>query len=140
MHAKTFASIHEWFPLHTHSTGKGNKTIGKIHDEEKRGLNWHQQVMEVAGSSSSGTWSGRHQQDQIVRTKTVTLCISIGENSCLEQLIVRVVDSRDGDCWEESKLFIFHKEVIDVYVEDHPSKDLISSSQVLVTSSGSKSV
>jgi hypothetical protein len=121
MHAKTFASIHAWFPLHTHSTGKGNKTIGKIHDEEKRGLNWH-------------------QQDQIVRTKTVTLCISIGENSCLEQLIVRVVDSRDGDCWEESKLFIFHKEVIDVYVEDHPSKDLISSSQVLVTSSGSKSV
>jgi hypothetical protein len=56
MHAKTFASIHAWFPLHTHSTGKGNKTTGKIHDEEKRGLNWHQQVTEVAGSSRLKWW------------------------------------------------------------------------------------
>lgn len=62
-----------------------------------------------------------HREHQVVWTKAVPLGISIGEDPCLEQLIIRVVDSRDGDCWAESKLFIFREEIVDVLVEDHPS-------------------
>lgn len=65
-----------------------------------------------------------HRKHQVVWTKAVPLGVSIGENSRLEQLIIRIVDSRDDDCWAESNLFVFCKEVVNVLVQDHPSNRL----------------
>jgi len=71
-----------------------------------------------------GTFWCIHRKHQIVWTKAVPLGISIGEDSRLEQLIIRIVDSRDNNRWAESNLFILRKEVINVLVQDHPSNRL----------------
>uniref|UniRef100_A0A0A9CT79 Cat1 n=1 Tax=Arundo donax TaxID=35708 RepID=A0A0A9CT79_ARUDO len=81
----------------------------------------HEAIMVVVVVS---TFRCIHRKHQIVGAETVPLGISIGENSRLEQLIIRIVDSRDNNCWAESNLFILCKEVINVLVQHHPPNRL----------------
>eukprot|EP01018_Ginkgo_biloba_P016542 Gb_37134 [translate_table: standard] len=52
------------------------------------------------------------------------LCISIRKYSCLEEFIIRIVDTRNNNSWAKCKLLIFCKEVVDVLVQNHATNGL----------------
>ena len=81
----------------------------------------HEPLMVIVVMSTFGciNW-----QLKVVRTKTVSLSVSIREDTRLKQLVVRVMYPRNNDSRAKGKLLILRKEVINVLVQHHTTNGL----------------
>uniref|UniRef100_A0A7C9DPC5 Uncharacterized protein n=1 Tax=Opuntia streptacantha TaxID=393608 RepID=A0A7C9DPC5_OPUST len=77
--------------------------------------------------STLGSINRKHH---IVRPKPVSLSVTIGKDTTLEQLVIRVINPRNHHTRAKSELLVLSKEVVDIPVE-HQTAYWLEGHQVL---------